>query len=311
MRDYLQHLEHEGKDRRGAEYSINAHVLPKLGTIECSKLKSPKIRGWMSGLASAPGRLRPKKGKQQYRKFDSGDAEEVRKRKATANRVLDVLKAALTLGFEEGRIATDAEWRRVKRYDQVNTARIRFLTVAEARRLINACDPEFRPMAEAALATGCRYGELCRLEVHDFDPDTETLSIRKSKGGKARKVYLGAEGMQLFERLTAGRLGGERLIRMDDGRPFAKSYQIRPMRAACLAAKITPAVGFHQLRHTFASLLVKSGTPMRYVADALGHATTAMVERYYAHLAPSHVADTIRKNAPVFGLGTSNVVGLR
>jgi integrase len=83
------------------------------------------------------------------------------------------------------------------------------------------------------------------------------------------------------------------------------------MRAASLKAKIKPAIGFHQLRHTFASLLVKSGTPMRYVADALGHATTAMTEKHYAHLAPSHVADVIRKNAPVFGFGKSNVVGLR
>jgi len=147
--------------------------------------------------------------------------------------------------------------------------------------------------------------------VHDFDLDAKTLSIRKSKSGKARKVYLSNEGTQLFRGLTVGRRGGERIIRTDAGLPFGKSYQIRPMLDAYSRAKIEPAIGFHQLRHTFASLLVKAGTPMRYVADALGHATTVMTEKYYAHLAPSDVSDAIRKNVPVFGFEKSNLVGLR
>jgi hypothetical protein len=38
-------------------------------------------------------------------------------------------------------------------------------TVAEAERLINACEPNFRSLVRAGLETGCRYGELIRLEV--------------------------------------------------------------------------------------------------------------------------------------------------
>ena len=311
MKDYLQDLEHRGKETYDTEFRANAHIVPKLGTIECNQLTTKKLKDWLSALASAPARLRPKKGKQQHREFDRDDPESVRRRRASANRVLIILRAALNHGFAEGRIASDAEWRRVKPFEQVNTARMRFLTVAEAQRLINACDPGFRPMVEAALATGCRYGELCALDVQDFDPDAETLSIRRSKGGKARKVYLTTEGLRLFKRLAAGNLGNEPLLRDSDGQRFSKSRQERPMRDACAKAKIKPAIGFHGLRHTYASLLVKSGTPMRYVAEALGHATTAMTEKHYAHLAPSHVADTIRKNAPTFGLGKTNVVALR
>ena len=60
--------------------------------------------------------------------------------------------------------------------------RIRYLTVEEARRLINACDPIFRPLVQAALQTGARYGELfVKLQVHDFNPDAGTLTIRQSK----------------------------------------------------------------------------------------------------------------------------------
>jgi len=48
-------------------------------------------------------------------------------------------------------------------------------------------------------------------------------------------------------------------------------------------------------------LLVQHGTPLAIVAHALGHADTRMIDRHYAHLAPSHVAAAIRANLPVIG----------
>jgi integrase len=312
IRDYLDDLEHRGKSAYDAKCRADVFIIPKLGEIEVSKLTSKRLKEWLKGVASTAPRLRTKKGEvQKHRDLDKDDKEAIRKRKASANKTLTCLKAALTLAFRENRVSNDAAWRQVKPFEKVDAARIRFLTIAEGKRLINACDPEFRPMVQAALATGCRYGELCALDVHDFDPDAETLSIRQSKSGKARKVYLTAEGVRLFDRLAAGRTGIEPLLRDNKGERFTKSRQDRPMREACATAKIKPAIGFHGLRHTFASLLVKSGTPMRYVAEALGHASTSMTEKHYAHLVPSHVADTIRKNAPTFGIGKSNVVGLR
>jgi integrase len=73
------------------------------------------------------------------------------------------------------------------------------------------------------------------------------------------------------------------------------------MRAACQHAKIDPPVGFHQLRHTWASLALMNGTPLPVVARNLGHADTRMVEKHYGHLAQSYVADAIRAGAPRFG----------
>ena len=73
------------------------------------------------------------------------------------------------------------------------------------------------------------------------------------------------------------------------------------MRLACLHARINPPVGFHALRHTWASLSVMAGMPLMIVAKNLGHVDTKMVEKHYAHLSRSHVADTIREHAPVFG----------
>jgi integrase len=312
LRDYVAFLEHEGRDTRDTRHRIDGFIAPELGSLEIAKLTAERLRSWLSALAAKPPRRRTAEGKaQQHGTLDRTDAEAVRRRRSTANRIFTTLRAALNFGFKEGKIASDIAWRRVKPFKSVDGARLRFLTVAESQRLINAADPQFRPMVEAALCTGCRYSELGRLQVQDFDPDAGTLAIRKSKSGKPRVTYLTDEGTQLFKQLAAGRTGKSLLMTRANGEPWGQSNQHLHMKAACERAKIAPAVSFHQLRHTFASLLVKSGAPMKVVAEALGHANTTITERHYAHLAPSHVADTIRKHAPVFGLAKSNVTNLR
>jgi len=83
---------------------------------------------------------------------------------------------------------------------------------------------------------------------------------------------------------------------------------IRAMQEANTAAKIDPPATFYTLRHTYASHLVQAGTPLLYVASALGHRDARMVERHYGHFAPSQVAETIRANLPAFGVTASRKV---
>jgi integrase len=78
--------------------------------------------------------------------------------------------------------------------------------------------------------------------------------------------------------------------------------------AACDRAGIVPPANFHCVRHTAASLTIMGGAPLMVVAINLGHADTRMVERHYAHLAPSFVADAIRAAAPRFGMPVSGTV---
>jgi integrase len=92
----------------------------------------------------------------------------------------------------------------------VNAPRVRYLSIKEAQRLVNATDAKFRPMVEAALATGCRYSELCRLTVADFNSDAGTLFIQQSKSDKPRHVVLTDEGAEFFSRLTATAARGTR-----------------------------------------------------------------------------------------------------
>jgi integrase len=215
---------------------------------------------------------------------------------------LTVLKAALNRAWREGTTPSDDAWRRVEPFKEADAARVRYLTVAEAKRLLNACDPDFRRLVQAALATGARYGELIALRASDFNPDSGTIHVRTSKNGKGRHIVLNDEGAALFKSLTAGKSGDAVLLMRADGLPWKPAHQARPMAEACKRANITPPVSFHVLRHTWASLAVMAGGPLMVVARNLGHSDTRMVERHYGHLAPSYVADAIRAAAPKFGI---------
>ena len=68
---------------------------------------------------------------------------------STANRDLTVLKAALNFAYSNGKIANDNAWKMVKPFKNVEGARLRYLNDDEARRLVNACGPEFRPIVQA------------------------------------------------------------------------------------------------------------------------------------------------------------------
>ena len=63
------------------------------------------------------------------------------------------------------------------------------------------------------------------------------------------------------------------------------------MRHACENARIDP-ITFHGLRHSFASALIKAGTPLVYVAQSLGHTSiAAMVQFDYGHIEASHLVE--------------------
>ncbi len=233
------------------------------------------------------------------------DPEAQRKRRASANRTLTILKAALNRAWREGKITSDAAWRRVEAFEEADAARVRYLTIAEAQRLINASAPDFRLLVRAALATGARYGELASLQVSDFNPDSGTLHIRTSKSGKGRHIVLAEEGKALS--LLRPRGGPQTPSLLKDGRgEWKSSHQARPMKAACKGARIEPEANFHCLRHTYASHAIMNGAPLLVVAKNLGHSDTRMVEKHYGHLAPSYIADAIRAAAPKFGVEPSN-----
>jgi integrase len=311
--DYLKVYERRGgKAVYDARRTAETHILPVLGSSQVAKLTAKRIEDWHHGLAEKPALARSRPGrKPNHRKADRS-AEGIRKRRATANRILTVLKAALNHAWKAGQITSDDAWRRVRPFKGVESARVRYLSEAECARIVNACELTFRNLVRGALLTGCRYSELAKLRVADFNADAGVITVRESKAGKPRHVVLTEEGKRLFMALTAGRLEDDPVFTRRDGSVWLKSHQMRPMLEACQRAKIKPAVSFHVLRHTHGSMLAMRGVPMGVIAEQLGHADTRMTEKHYAHLAPSYVADTIRAHFPTLGIaGDTTVVPIQ
>lgn len=304
--DYLKHYERRGGKAAGRVRSVaDTHIKradKTLGKTPLGKLTKRSVEEWHREMAEAPARLRSKPGaeKPNVRATD-GSPESVRRRRSTANRVLTVLKAALNHAYHEGRAANDAAWRNVKPFREVDAARVRYLSDSECKRLVNATSGNFRALVKAALYTGCRYGEITKLRVVDFNPDARAIHVRLSKGGKSRHVFLDDEGLTFFTQLAAGK-PGENLLLSRGGREWRPSEQARPLSEACKAAKIEPAITFHELRHTYASRSVMGGADLIVVARQLGHSDTRMVEKHYGHMAPSHVANTFRSAFGPLGL---------
>lgn len=301
-----------------AERTAALLILPRLGRIKLADLTTEDIIDWRNTLAKEPARTRTKPGTEQKFKERPQTKEAQRGRRATVNRILTVLKAALNLAFKKKNVHDDLAWRHAEPFEKVDAARPGFLTVAECKRLINAANPDtgFRDLVRAALTTGCRYGELCVLQVRDFQRGK--IAIRTSKSGRPRDVALTPEGVAFFTQITAGRAATDwmlmnrgRIAREkkrrtdgsavnDDGQ-WRSSEQARPMREACRVAKIVPAIGIHQLRHTYASLCVMAEMPLMVLARNLGHANTMMVEKHYGHLREDYIDKAIRASAPTFG----------
>ncbi len=325
--DYLaDYAARGGKALGTTRQAIEAHILPALGTLPVGRLTRDKLRGWHRALAASPARLRAKQGQVRHRNTP-GDSEAPRRRRSSANRVLTILKAALNHARSEGKVTCPADaWAAVQAFREADKPKVRYLLADEITRLVNACPPDSRELVTGALLTGCRYGELAAMTAGDFDSQAGTVTIGRSKGGKPRYVALTDEGRTFFDRIVAGKAATVRVFERDGvvrqatreapaetaRMAWGKSDQSRFMRAACVAANITPAVSFHDLRHTYGSRLAMRGVPMGVIAAQLGHSDTRMTERHYAHLSPSYIAETVRQSFGMLGIVPETAVtGLR
>jgi len=308
---YLKDFRLNKKGYVSVERNVEVHIRPALGEVKTNDLHAKQIKKFRNSLATAPGRLRTAKGQpQRYRPTPVTD-DQRRQRKATANKILSTLKAALNSAWRDGDIDSDEAWRRVEPFLDVDQPRIRYLNMEECRRLINACEPGFRQLVQAALFSGCRYGELRALLVSDYNSDSGLLTIAAPKAGGARHVALTDEGQLFFDGMALGRAGDETMfIRIDEEnlakRPWGKSHQTRPLKTACEHASIRPAVSFHILRHSYATALLRNHVPLVVVSKNLGHADVRMTLRHYGHLADKFVADEIRAGAADLGVASEH-----
>jgi integrase len=181
--------------------------------------------------------------------------------------------------------------------------RIRFLSVDEARRLLEAASPHLRPILITALETGMRRGEILRLTWNDVDSRNRTLYVAEAKNGAPRHVPMSARLKATLDALPR-RLHSSYVFTGSIRKTPAAGKRKRPLNQpvgkvgkpfqdvdtsfenACRAAGIE-GFRFHDLRHTAASHMAMAGVPLKTIGEILGHKTAAMTERY-SHLTPEH-----------------------
>jgi integrase len=288
--DYLQHRRAIGRSLLAIKNDEGTlkWFLDKFGSRQVSDLSTSDLQRWRDGLVIQPAA--------EADLTEAQRREQLRASQASANRFWTACRAALNFAFTTGRVDADLAWRRVKPFQGVDQARTRFLSVAECNKLLRACPTHFGNLAQAALLTGLRPGELVRLTVEQFKGTRLEVAAGK---GKLRYVPLTRAGQAFFKKLAKGRQPGDLVLPNSEGGNWTPMQIARAMRAAVTGAKIPPAV-FYDLRRSYGSLLANAGAGLSIIANALGHVDTRMTKRHYAHLLDSVVAAELQDKLPTF-----------
>jgi integrase len=276
---------------------VNQDIAPSLGQIELKKLTKAILLDWLQALGRKPTQRSMSPNSKVP--FDINDPEVRRKRQDTANRTLRSLKALLNYARDKGHIESDSTWATVAEFAKVAKQRTEYLTIEEGTRFISVCPEDFRKLVQAALFTGCRYNELCTMPVSAYDALNRSISVMQGKTRLPKIVFLTLDEADFFEGQTQGKKLGDLMFLRSDGGPWLKDHQKPRMKAARKAAEIEQHITFHNLRHTFASLLAMNGTQPELIQQQMGHSNARMTQRY-THFSPSYAATTIRANKPSF-----------
>lgn len=178
----------------------------------------------------------------------------------------------------------------IKRPDKLPKAiRRRFLSREEAQRLLTTpCDDGLKFALYCSLHAGLRKGEVCAARPGWFDLRAGLLHITADKEWSTKsdedrtipltpefRAFLDGYGLRSPYMLRPEKQPGRHTHRVEFRKPFHAHLE------ACGISDCT----FHDLRRTFASLLVSAGVSIYKVARWLGDGV-AVVELHYGHLTP-------------------------
>jgi integrase len=233
------------------------------------------------------------------------EAEQTGCSAGSTRKALVVLGGVLGYATRRGMLAANpvARLERGER-PQPERREMRILDQDGIARLLDAAAPTYRPLLATAVFTGLRLGELLGLTWADLDLDMGLVRVRKQldrSGERVRpKTPFAAREVELMpalvrvlrthreRRFALGHASAEDFVfGTVRGTPFHYRNVVRrgldaALDQAGLAA--TPRLRFHDLRHTFASLLIAEGVGVVFVSRKLGHASVKTTLDVYAHL---------------------------
>jgi len=222
---------------------------------------------------------------------------------ASINRMLSLIHRMFKLACEWGHLETNpaTHLKKLKENNQRNF----FLSAEQTTRFLKSCDEESNQSAanffRLALLSGMRAGEILNAKWEDLRTNDGEVSLflPHTKAGLARSVPLNDCALEIIEQQKAVRENNHPYI-------FAGRFGDKPMshpKKAFLRVKERAGgldkLRIHDLRHSFASILINSGSATLYdVQHLLGHHSAQTTERY-AHLASGRLRD-VSSNVSAF-----------
>lgn len=189
---------------------------------------------------------------------------------------------------------------RIKSLKETKNDKIRALCTEEVQALLAKTKivyPDFYPLLFAAIFTGMRQGELLALTWDSINWITKKITIDKNfthgrvgtpKTNKIRYIDMSNELAKVLKQWKLACPPSEYNLVFPNGEgQYQDSHNMlkRRFKPSLQRAGID-TIRFHDLRHTYASLLLANGAPMKYVQHQLGHSSITMTMDLYTHLLP-------------------------
>jgi len=277
--DYLRHLKNRVRPStyNGAFLDIHKNLVPFFGTKHICDISKRHIDSFVDSLVE----------------------------RKMANTTINKILARLSHMF---RVAKD--WQLltcdIPKIDRVKVAQKKpdFLDFEEAAILLDRCDSEFRVAVALALKAGLRIGEIQGLKWQDVDLKRKRIIIRRTrndsiegvpKSGRERIIPIPDCLCTELSR-TVRVLGCDYVVCSCIHIPASRGILERWLREQMERLRIFRSesnIGWHDLRHTYASHLAMKGVPLKVIQELLGHSSISMT-MIYAHLSPETKSDAIR-----------------
>lgn len=257
---------------------LNSHILPFFGSMRLDKVDPSVGRFFFQELGEKvnAGALSPKSYNNcfwlLYRLFEWG-------RQA-----------------DQGLVATNpVQGQKVIR---VRRAEMNFLGPAEISRLLGATREPHRTLFLVAVAAGLRLGELLGLTWADVDLDTGRVRVRrglwrgmevttKTEAGE-RVVDLPASTVRALRQYREAfpPVGRGWVFRTSSGTALDGDNLRHRVWGAALDRAGLPHLRIHDLRHTYAGLMIAAGAHIKYLSKQMGHSSVSFTLDRYGHLLP-------------------------
>ncbi len=196
-------------------------------------------------------------------------------RKSSANRETALLKVMFNLAIDWG-YASENPVLKVRQFSEKGNAKERVLSEEEETRLLAAAAPHLKPIILVLLNTGARRNEILTLRWSAVDLKQRTIRLTRLKSGQNPIVPLNERAAEVLTALRTKATGEYVFV-------GPKSERLTTIRTAfknaCRRAEII-GLRLHDLRHTFASRLVKAHVDIITVQSLLGHMSVRTTQRY-------------------------------